>query len=214
MIVSNRTADYAAIMSLPTITAIILAGGKGTRLGNVDKGFVNYQDKPLIHHAIEKIEPQVQNIVISYNRNETAYKNLPYACAADLVSDYRGPLMGILSCAHLITSEYLFVMPCDMPHLPTDIVSSLLKNLGKADLSVAHDGNRLQPLLFAAKTQVIESIQEYLDGGDRSVTMWIESKDHVVVDFASQQSAFWNINEASQLQLKKPLHSEKRKGQE
>jgi molybdenum cofactor guanylyltransferase len=205
MIVSSGSADYAAIMSLPTITAIILAGGKGTRLGNVDKGFANYQGKPLIHHAIEKIEPQVQSIVISYNRNETAYKNLRHPCAQDLVSDYRGPLMGILSCAHLIRSEFLFAMPCDVPHLPANIVSTLLESLGDAELSVAHDGNRLQPLFFAGRTQVIESIQDFLDGGGRSVTKWIKSKDHVVVDFSSQQSAFWNINETSQLQQSKPL---------
>lgn len=173
-------------------------------MGNADKGLVNYQGKPLIRHAIEKIEPQVQNIVISYNRNEAEYKKLPHLSAIDLLPGYYGPLMGILSCKPLIKSEFFFVMPCDMPWLPSNIVSVLLEGVDNTQLTVAHDGLRIQPLLFAGGTQLIESIDEYLKEGGRSVKKWISSIDHVVVNFSSQQSAFWNLNEVSQLD-EKPL---------
>ena len=200
-IATKCSADYAAIMSAPTITAIILAGGKGRRMDYLDKGLVTYQGKPLIQHAIEKIEPQVQNIIISYNRNEAEYKKLPYPSVIDVTQDYLGPLLGILSCRHLIKSEFFFVMPCDMPRLPGNIVSALCEKLDTSDLCIAHDGVRMQPLLFVAKTQLIESIKDYLDGGGRSVKKWIKSKDHVTVDFSSQLPAFWNINETSQLRI-------------
>jgi molybdopterin-guanine dinucleotide biosynthesis protein A len=72
--------------------------------------------------------------------------------------------------------------------------------LGSHELAVAHDGNRLQPLIFLAKTQLIDSIRHYLEKGNRSVKGWVESVDYVVVDFASQRAAFWNLNEPSQLQ--------------
>ena len=168
-------------------------------MGNADKGLVKYQGKPLIQHVIETIEPQVQNIVVNCNRNETEYENLSYPIAKDLSGEYRGPLEGILSCKHLIKSDYIFVAPCDMPHLPANIVSILSKNLDEAELCVAHDGIRMQPLVFVARAQLIESIDEYLNKGGRSVSNWIRSKDHEVVDFSRQQTAFWNINEESQL---------------
>jgi molybdopterin-guanine dinucleotide biosynthesis protein A len=199
LIATKGLADYAAKMSVPTITAIILAGGKAERMGNADKGLVIYQDKPLIKHVIESIEPQVQKIVVNYNRNETEYQNLQFPTAKDPNSDYRGPLEGILSCRHLVKSEYIFVVPCDMPHLPANVVSLLFKELHKTDLCVVHDGIRMQPLVFVGKTQLLDSIEEYLDNGGRSVHKWVSSKDHVVVDFSRAQAAFWNINEESQL---------------
>jgi molybdopterin-guanine dinucleotide biosynthesis protein A len=87
-----------------------------------------------------------------------------------------------------------------MPDLPPDIVNRLYSKLGSHGLAVAHDGNRLQPLIFLAKTQLIDSIEYYLEMGNRSAKGWVESVDNVVVDFASQQAAFWNLNKPSQLQ--------------
>jgi molybdopterin-guanine dinucleotide biosynthesis protein A len=187
-------------MNKPTVTALILAGGKGRRMNFQDKGWISYRDKPLIQHAIDIANPQVDNIVISYNQNEAGYASLPYARSTDIEPGYPGPLMGILSCKKLIPAGFIFVLPCDMPDLPPDIVNRLYSKMGSHDLAVAHDGNRLQPLIFLAKTQLIDSIEHYLEKGNRSVRGWVDSVDYVVVDFASQRAAFWNLNEPSQLQ--------------
>lgn len=165
-----------------------------------DKGWIFYRDKPLIQHAIDIANSQVDNIVISYNQNEARYAGLAYTMSTDIEPGYAGPLMGILSCKKLISAGLVFVLPCDMPDLPPDIVNQLYSKLGSHKLAVAHDGNRLQPLVFLAKTQLIDSIQHYLGMGNRSVKGWVESVDYVVVDFASQRAAFWNLNEPSQLQ--------------
>lgn len=187
-------------MKKPTITALILAGGKGQRMNFQDKGWVSYRDKPLIQHAIDIVIPQVDNIVISYNQNEARYAGLPYPGSTDIIPGYPGPLMGILSCKKLISTPLFFVMPCDMPDLPLDIVSQLYSKIGGHDLAVAHDGDRLQPLIFLAKRQLIDSIEYYLEKGDHSVKGWVDSVDNVVVDLAGQHAAFRNLNALSQLQ--------------
>lgn len=187
-------------MRASAVTALILAGGRGSRMEYQDKGWVSYKNKPLIQHAIDIAAPQVRDIVISYNQSETRYSALPYKGTTDQIPGYLGPLMGILSCAELIATDLTFVMPCDTPGLSLDIVAQLMKSIGSRGLAVVHDGIRLQPLVFLVRTQLIDSIEFYLATGDRSVTGWVNSVDNVVVDLSSQQSAFWNLNEISQLQ--------------
>lgn len=165
-----------------------------------DKGWIWYRGKPLIQHAIDIATPQVDNIVISYNQNEARYANLPYPRSTDVTPDYPGPLMGLLSCKKLISTELFCVIPCDMPDLPLDIVSHLYSKMGNHDLAVAHDGDHLQPLIFLAKTQLIDSIELYLKMGNRSVKGWVNSVDNVVVQLSDQRAAFRNLNESSQLQ--------------
>lgn len=187
-------------MRASAVTALILAGGKGSRMGHQDKGWVSYKNKPLIQHAIDIVAPQVQDIVISYNQNEARYTALPYKGTTDRTPGYLGPLMGILSCRDLIATDLTFVMPCDTPGLPLDIIAQLMAPLESHALAVVHDGTRLQPLIFLTRTQLIDSIEFYLSTGDRSVTGWVHSVDNVVVDLSSQQSAFWNLNKITQLQ--------------
>ncbi|MCZ6503738.1 MAG: molybdenum cofactor guanylyltransferase [Gammaproteobacteria bacterium] len=187
-------------MKAPGVTALILAGGKGSRMDHQDKGWISYKDKPLIQHAIDIARPQVQDIVISYNQNESRYAALPFRCTADLTPGYLGPLMGILSCRVLVSTDLTFVMPCDIPGLPLDIVARLMTSMESHELAVIHDGTRLQPLIFLVRTQLIGSIKFYLATGHRSVTGWVNSVDNVVVNLSDQQSAFWNLNEISDLQ--------------
>jgi len=186
-------------MSAPRVTALILAGGQGSRMNHQDKGWISYKGKPLIQHAIDIATPQVQQIVISYNQNPTRYAALPYPGTTDLTPGYLGPLMGVLSCRDLISTGLTFVMPCDSPGLPADIVAHLIASMKNHGLAVVHDGTRLQPLIFLVKTQLIDSIKFYLESEEHSVTGWINSMDNVVVDLSGQQSSFWNLNELFQL---------------
>ncbi|MFP6805789.1 MAG: molybdenum cofactor guanylyltransferase MobA [Pseudomonadales bacterium] len=182
------------------LTTLILSGGEGRRMENQDKGWVEYLGKPLIHHAIEFAERHTDKIVLSYNRNRDRYAALQYPGSEDREPRYAGPLMGILSCKALISTDYTLIIPCDMPQLDTGIVSKLWQGLAENDLAVAHDGIRLQSLVFIARTQAFDSIEDYLKGTNRSVRGWLDSQDSVVVDFSAYKSAFQNINEKSGLQ--------------
>ena len=186
-------------MSSNQVTGIILAGGAGRRMQSQDKAWTGYQGKPLIEHVINVIEPQVDQLIISYSRNEERFSALPYASRSDEKPFFSGPLSGVVSCADLVTTELVLVVPCDMPKLPSNLVSRLRQALNGTDLAIAHDGDRNQHLVFLAKTYTIDSIKIYLNSGQKSVAGWVASQKPSVVDFSAEASCFLNINTDAQL---------------
>ena len=187
------------------ITAIVLAGGKGSRMNFQEKAWMLHRGKPLLCHVIDSIRPQVNTILISRNATDDArYDELPYACFADVGTDddsigLYGPLSGISVCAKHITALLTLVVPCDTPRLPDNLVSLLFAGLEDASIAVAHDGNQEQPLVFLARTQSLQKIDSYLQSGRRSVKGWLEGTDHNVVYFKAGSQEFENINSVDQL---------------
>ena len=181
------------------ITAIILAGGRGSRMGNLDKAWVPYQGKPLIRHTIENIETDVKEIIISYNRSNARFASLPYRRFTDASSDFQGPLSGLESCAPHIRTSLTLVVPCDMPLLPRDLTARLHASLGTDHLVIAHDGQRLQPLIMLARTEVFETINDYLATGNHSAIAWCREVGHAIASFSNDSHEFLNINKTEQL---------------
>ncbi len=182
------------------ITAVVLAGGRGSRMNDADKALVEFRGKPLIDHVIDRIADAVDDIIISYNRSDEAYGALPYRHYKDERTGFLGPLSGILACAPHVTTDRTFVVPCDMPLIPEDTVQRLLKGLEGHDLAIAHDGQRMQPLVLLARTAIlVPSITAYMDEGNLSATEWCRSQDHAIIQFDDAEDAFTNINELHQL---------------
>jgi molybdopterin-guanine dinucleotide biosynthesis protein A len=181
------------------VTAIVLAGGKGSRMNNRDKAWVEHKDKPLLAHVIERIAPQVDDIIISRNHIDLRDKTLPYRCVSDGNLNFNGPLAGIASCLEHVTTAVTLVVPCDTPSLPTNLVSAFQEFLITGDLVIAHDGNREQPLIMMAKTDTLANIQAYLNSGKRSVRGWLQTTPYQVARFTGAPTAFENINDESQL---------------
>ena len=186
-------------MSRNQVTGIILAGGAGRRMQSQDKAQVKYQGKPLIEHVINTIDPQVDQLIISYSRNEERYQALPYATRRDDEPFFNGPLSGVVSCADLINTDRVFVVPCDMPKLPLDIVARLGEALKDSDLAIAHDGNRNQHLVFLAELHIIDSITVYLESGQKSVASWVALQKPSVINFSAEAALFLNINTDARL---------------
>lgn len=176
------------------ITGIILAGGQGRRFGGVDKGLLELHGKPLIEYVIDALRPQSDTLIINANRNLDFYTRYGFPVICDAVG-LHGPLAGIASTLSAITTDYALTAPCDSPFLPADLGIRLLTSLeqNNADLAVAHDGQRLQPLFLLLKKSLILSLQHYLMQ-DLKVELWVMSQRHVVTDFSDQTSAFININ--------------------
>lgn len=184
------------------ISGLILAGGKGQRVGNRDKGLLLLQGKPLIAHVSDRLLPQVGVVLISCNRNFSRYKNFAAQTMADTRRDFQGPLAGIEAAYPYIRTEFLVVVSCDMPYLPPDLVSRLTTPLvdrggGVPDISYAHDGVREQYLCAAMRRDCLKSLAGFLDAGHRAVRDWYQSQDSVTVDFSDQSSCFRNYNELS-----------------
>jgi molybdopterin-guanine dinucleotide biosynthesis protein A len=185
-----------------SISGVILAGGRGRRLGGYDKGLVMVQGRPLIEHVIAALAPHVSEIVINANRNIALYERYGYPVIADVLPDYPGPLAGMLTGLHHVRGD-IVVVPCDALSLPPDLVIRLWQALiqGKADVSVAHDGVRLQPLYAVLKQQLTASLAWYLRQGKYKVKDWMREQRLAIADFSDAPQGFRNLNTEEDLAL-------------
>lgn len=184
-------------MSRDNISCIILAGGQGKRMGGIDKGLQCYQDKRLIDHTIENIAPQVDDIVISANRNIEVYEKLGYQVVSDDNNNFNGPLAGIASSIPHCKHEWILVIPCDMPALPDKLVSALLQHTNHSSLIIVNSDNKYQ-LILMMNRRMHASIAECLENNQFTVMRWVDSVDHhtLIID---NDAYLHNINTARDL---------------
>ena len=188
------------------ITGLILAGGRGQRLGGVDKGLQPWRGRPLVDHALERLAPQVNDVMISANRNAPAYASRVTRVLADASDDFPGPLAGILAGLRAATTPWLAVVPCDSPCLPPDLVERLALGLGGAPGAVvqrAHgDGVlRLEPVCCLLSGALADDLARYLAEGGRKVEGWLSRHATPVrFDRPEDGAAFANINTLADLE--------------
>ena len=182
------------------ISAVILAGGKGSRLGGQDKGLVLYQGKALVEHILERIKPQVGNILINANRNHDTYRAYGYPVINDTMRDYQGPLAGFSAAMQVIETEYMITLPCDSPLIPDDLAGRLIASLqdNPSSIAVAHNGQRLQPMHALVPIKLQNSLNKFLANGDRKVALWHAQHHYIATDFSDIPQAFANINTEEQ----------------
>lgn len=183
--------------SVEEITGLVLAGGRGSRMGGIDKGLAMYRGRPLVATVAERLEQQVSDIAISCNRNYTLYRAHATTVITDTRPGFQGPLAGIESCADRLRTPKLAVVACDTPALPVDLVARLSRGL-HADCggAFAHDGDRAQYLFALLRRDALATLPGYLDAGGRSVKGWYKLINATAVDFSDQREAFTNINRA------------------
>ena len=151
------------------ITAVVLAGGRGRRLGGQDKGLLEIDGRPLIEHILELVTPQVTAVIINANRNQPIYSSYGHPVISDNMTDYQGPLAGFAAALSVCNTDYIITLPCDGPFVPGDLVNRLSAAIEEndADLAVAHDGERMQPVYALIPRSLLGSLQDFLDDGDR-----------------------------------------------
>jgi molybdopterin-guanine dinucleotide biosynthesis protein A len=187
------------------ITGLILAGGRGARMGGVDKGLQNHQGVPLALHALLRLAPQVGQMMINANRNLGAYESMGVPVWPDSIPDYAGPLAGFLTGLERCETPYLVTVPCDSPLFPHDLVARLALALEAEHAEIAYavtrDGDAPQPhpVFCLMKTALMESLVRYMQGGQRKIDRWtaLHRSAEVVFDDAA---AFVNANTAAELQ--------------
>jgi molybdopterin-guanine dinucleotide biosynthesis protein A len=167
-------------------SCIILAGGEGKRVGGVDKGLIEYKNKPLIEHVIDATSPQVDDLVISANRNIERYKKYTDKVISDRCEQYLGPLAGIdVALPHCIHQRILIV-PCDTPFLPHDIIEHFLAKRNDADLYIAETKNKLQPVMLIHKT-LHDSISRSLDNNELRLMFWAKAHQPEIITFSDSR---------------------------
>jgi molybdopterin-guanine dinucleotide biosynthesis protein A len=179
-------------------SGIVLAGGRGSRAGGVDKGLLPWRQSTRVEAVLLDLQPQVDDIIISANRNLGRYRELGFNVVEDQLPDFQGPLAGIAACLAQCRHSLVIVVPCDSPRLPRDLVARLLAPLEdeEVDLSFASDGVRGQYLFTAIRKKCRPSLLECLADGERSVRDWQRRLQCKVVDFSDQAGYFQNLNEA------------------
>ncbi len=189
-------------LSNKQVTAVILAGGKGRRLQGSDKGLVPFKQRPMIEHILEMISPQVSNIIINANRNQQTYADYGYPVISDEMSDFQGPLAGFAVAMSKVTTSHILTLPCDGPFISTDYVTRMIEvlNEDQAELAIAHDGERMQPVHALIPVNLLDSLLEFLQTGDRKIDRWYAKHCYTFADFSGTPNIFQNINTESQLQ--------------
>ena len=190
-------------MDVNRITGLILAGGRGSRMGGVDKGLQPFRGAPMVMHAIMRLSPQVGTIIINANQNLGPYEGFGLPVWPDQLSGFEGPLAGLQTGLSHCETEYLVTAPCDSPFLPEDLVARLGAALsGGADLAVAVTGEgetrQPHPVFCLMKASVLPHLTAFLQDGGRKIEKWYRSLDFVEVHFPDE-AAFRNINTLDEL---------------
>ena len=187
------------------ITGLILAGGRGSRMGGIDKGLQNHHGVPLALHALLRLSPQVGHLLVNANRNLGAYEAMGAPVWPDPLPDYAGPLAGFMAGLEHCETPYLVTVPCDSPRFPLDLVPRLAQALEAdgADIAMAatlEDGQlRTQPVFCLMRSAVLESLVRFTQGGQRKIDRWSAMHRCVEVCFDDPQ-AFANANTLAELQ--------------
>lgn len=186
------------MLSSHQIVAVILAGGKATRLGGVDKGLQLLGEKSLVSHILERLSPQIGTIWLNINRSFEQYQQLfpNILTYQDDLADFQGALSGMLSGFKNITSDYLLFVPCDSPFLPENLVQKLTTSLiiNDAQIAYAHDGERPHPTFALIHRTIMPALENYLATGERRLLQFFSTQKSIAVDFSEQPMAFRNLN--------------------
>ncbi len=197
------------------ITGLILAGGRGSRMGGIDKGLQNFNGLPLALHTLTRLQMGggVGSIMLNANRNLAAYESFGVSVWPDVLADYAGPLAGFLTGLERCETPFLVTVPCDTPLLPLDLVPRLAQALDEEDADIAmvaapergKDGEmrlRTQPVFCLMRVDLMESLVEFTQGGGRKIDAWTALHKMVVVPFdlpGDDPKAFCNANTLAEL---------------
>lgn len=188
------------------ITGLVLAGGRGSRMGGVDKGLQRHLGLPLVRHALQRLAPQVGTLMINANRNLADYGAMGVPVWPDALADYPGPLAGFLAGLDHCTTPWMVTVPCDTPGFPTDLVERLAEavQIQDADIAIAatvDSGGALQPqpVFCLLRSALRPDLEAFVASGQRKIDRWTGRHRCALVPFADVD-AFFNANTPDELQ--------------
>ena len=203
--------NIPAPLHTEAITGVILAGGRGSRMGGVDKGLQNFNGVPLALHTLLRLSPQVGEIMINANRNLAAYESFGVPVWPDTtgMGEYAGPLAGFVTALERCETPYLLTVPCDTPLFPSDLVARMAEAFADADADFAvaaaleQDGQlRPQPVFCLMHSGLLESLARFTQGGGRKIDAWTALHKTIIVPFdqpGDEAQAFFNANTLAEL---------------
>lgn len=201
------------LISESSITALLLAGGRGSRMGGVDKGLQLFQGQPLAKQALQRLRQQTlapAKLLINANRHLSEYEAFGAAVWPDALADFAGPLAGFLAGLEHCETSLLLTVPCDVPYFPLTLSERLARALHaqQADIAMVaalEDGQlRTQPVFCLLRTNLATSLSRFLENGGRKIDTWTAQHQTVIVPFnepSDDPRAFSNANTLDELRL-------------
>ncbi|MGI4777169.1 MAG: molybdenum cofactor guanylyltransferase MobA [Janthinobacterium lividum] len=195
-------------------TGLVLAGGRGSRMGGVDKGLQRFDGVPLALHALRRLQAQLASVAINANRNLADYAAFHVPVWADAANDYSGPLAGFLSGLSHCPTPWLLTVPCDTPRFPSDLAVRMAEALAaspEAEIAIAaapvpdRHGTvalRPQPVFCLLSTSSLQSLSDFVVQGGRKIDQWTARHRSVLVAFdrpGDDPDAFANANTLAEL---------------
>jgi molybdopterin-guanine dinucleotide biosynthesis protein A len=194
------------------ITGLVLAGGRGSRMGGADKGLQNFNGTPLALHALLRLQMQdgalIGGQMINANRNLGAYEAFGVPVWPDTLDGYAGPLAGFLTGLERCETPFLLTVPCDSPRFPLDLALRLAQafedNTEIAMAAALEDDGQLrpQPVFSLMRVDLMESLVAFTQGGGRKIDRWTDQHRTVIVPFdrpGDDPRAFFNTNTLAEL---------------
>ena len=202
-----------ATIDTQDITGLVLAGGRGARMGGADKGLQNFRGLPLALHTLLRLQTQVGTVMVNANRNLAAYEAFGAPVWPDVLADYAGPLAGFLTGLERCETPWLLTVPCDTPLFPLDLAARLAQAAVReqADIAMAaapeddgHGGTavRAQPVFTLLRVDLLESLVQFTQAGGRKIDAWTAQHRCVLVPFdapGDDPRAFSNANTLAEL---------------
>ena len=196
------------------ITGLVLAGGRGSRMGGVDKGLQNFRGIPLALHTLMRLQMQTGSVMINANRNLAAYEAFGAPVWPDVLADYAGPLAGFLTGLERCETPWLLTVPCDTPLFPLDLAARLAAAAEREQAPIAmaaapeDDGTgrtivRPQPVFCLLRVELLESLVAFTQAGGRKIDAWTGQHRCALVPFhqpGDDPQAFFNANTLAELQ--------------
>lgn len=180
-----------------TTTAVILAGGRGQRVGKQDKGLLPYRGIPLVEHALKQLQPHYSRILISANRNQQTYEQYGYPVIADVDQQeelvFNGPLAGIYAAISQAKTSHVLVYACDLVNIPNDALERLENHKGAADIVVAKAADQAQYLLSIWRSSLEADLADALQKKQLAVYRFLQKHNAKYIEF--DQAQWKNLND-------------------
>ena len=183
------------------IPGLVLAGGQGRRMGGVDKGLVPLLGRPMVAHVLERLTPQVDEILINANQHVDEYEAFGFPVLPDAIAGFAGPLAGLQVGLARAEHPLIATVPCDSPFLALDLVARLVRALDdkRAEVAVARTFDQPHPVFSLVRRAVLPHLTRYLEGGGHKIDAWYATLKVVEVAFDDEADAFRNINTVDEL---------------
>jgi molybdopterin-guanine dinucleotide biosynthesis protein A len=194
------------------ITGVVLAGGKGRRMSSdgagVNKALTLFAGKPMVAHVIERLGPQVGELVLNINQDRPLFEQFELPLITDAVSGFAGPLAGLHAGLSHAKTDWVITAPCDSPFVPTDLVNRLAQAASdeQAELAVVSTEGRSQPVFTLVRRSLTENLAAFLADGGRKIDAWYAPLSVAIVPFENAD-AFRNINTPEDLARFEPKQS-------